>query len=517
MAYDYQGALNAGADPNSVATYLANKQGYDLKGALGAGADVNDVIRYLSSKDSPTATPTPAVTPPEQGMLGKIGDVAKATVGGIASGVGGIALTAEDYLGRKAVNAFGTDQMKANLANTPSLNDQFKTQVGGDAHPTAFGVGQLGGEVASLATPVGAIGTVAKAGAEALGAGKTVSTLAKAGTEGLAFTAGQGLTENKQQSLSDYATNAGINMLVPGVGLAAKAIGESVPARIINSLIKPLAKDFAYGKNPGQTVAEMGITGNNFDDLIQNIKQAKNNVGQQIGNVIDNAKPITPIDLTSSLSPIDNAISDASKAPRTNAGLIQRLDAIKQDIVDNIGDGTVKDAQNLKGIVGDLTKWTGNVSDDASVNKALKGVYGNIRSKMDSSLQTVLSPDEFNAYKKSADQYGNLISAENAATYRDKILNRQDLISFGAKNAGLITGLGTAIATGGAGIPAVLAGLAGVGIDKVMATPAFKTRLASLLTKLAPDEVSTFFSKVPTAKSLFTAQQVKDFTKKIMP
>lgn len=459
-------------------------------------------------------------TNPEQpSTLSNIVGGAKAAVGGIASGIGGIALTGIDWAGRKAiqalpdtfsVNGVTKKQMLENLAKAPSLQEQFKQQMGGTEHPNIYGAGQLGGEIATLAAPVGLIGTGGKVLAETLGAGKKVATLAKAGTEGLAFTAGQSATEGNRQSLSDYATNAGLNMVFPIGGMALKGVAESAPARIINSLIKPLAKDFSYGKNPGQAVAELGITGNTFEDLINGIRSKRNEVGSTIGSVISQARVPGRIDLVQTLSPIDEALVNARKTPRTNATLIQRLESVKQDLIDNAGKGGIQDAQDLKGIVGDLTKWTGNATDDATVNKSLKQVYGGIVSKMDESLQKVLTPEQFSAYKKATEQYGNLLSAENAAVYRDKIVSRQDLISFGAKNAGLLTGLTTAVATGGAAIPAILAGLTGTVIDKVAATPAFKTRLAALLTKLPKEDVGTFFDKVPGAKSLFTEEQLKN-------
>ena len=440
-----------------------------------------------------------------QNILGNV----KAFAGGVASGAGGIALTAEDWAGRKLVNTFGTEQMKQNIANTPTLNEQFKTQMGGNENPIAFGGGQLVGEVATLATPVGMTGKLAKTTAETLGAGSKTAKLVQAGTEGATFTAGVGLTENKSQSLSDYAINSGLNMAFPGVGMVAKGIGENMPGRIINSLIKPLAKDFSYGKNPGKTVAELVPPANDFEGLISNIKTTLNDVGSRIGQVVSQSPNLKQIDLSYTLSPIDNAIKEASKAKGTNATLIQRLETVKQDLVDNINNGI--DPQTYKGLVGDLTKWTGSVSDDQMVNKALKQVYGTTRGEMDNVLSKELTPEQFNAYKADSEAYGNLLSAKNAAEYRDKLVQRQDLISFGAKNSALLTGLTTAIATGGAGLPVLLAAGAGALLDKGMATPAFKTRLAGLLTKLAPKEVSTFFEKVPTAKSLFTEQQLKDY------
>jgi hypothetical protein len=374
----------------------------------------------------------------------------------------------------------------------------------------------LAGEVASLAAPVGAIGKVAKTGAEAIGLGKTTSKITQAGTEGAAFTGGQALAEGEQKEASEYGVNAAINTAFPVAGATLKAIGEKTPSRIINSLIKPLQKDFAYGKNPGKTVADLGITGNSFEELINNIKTKKNEVGEQIGSVLSRLQAPEQIDLVQTLSPIDEAVSLAYKAPRTNRTLISRLEDVKNDIVDNfdldnLGVVSLEDAQALKGTIGDLTKWTDNASDDKLINKALQRTYMTIRDKMDEVLKSKMSPEEFAQYKKASDDYGNLISAENAAVHRDKITERNDLISLGTKNAGLITGLTAAVASGGAAIPALLAGLAGTVIDKVTATPAFKTRLASLLAKLAPKEVETFFDKVPTAKSLFDEQQLKDF------
>lgn len=449
---------------------------------------------------------------PVQNAVSNIAGVAKSALGGIASGVGGIGLTAIDTTGRGLVNKYGNEQMKQNIAAAPTLNEQFKQQMGGNENPSAFGAGQLAGEVASLAAPVGALGTVAKAGIKTLGAGEKVAKLTQAATEGLAFTAGQALTENKKQSLEDYAINTGLNVAIPGAGMLAKGIGENVPARIINSLIKPLSKDFAYGKNPGKSVAELVAPANNFEDLIANIKTTLNDVGSRIGSVVSQSPNLARIDLSYTLKPIDDAIAKASQAKGTNATLIQRLQTVKQDLVDNINNGI--DPQSYKGLVGDLTKWTGSVSDDALVNKSLKQVYGTTKQSMDDVLSKELTPKQFAQYKADSEAYGNLLSAKNAAEHRDKLVQRQDLISFGAKNSAMLAGLTTAVASGGAGVPAILAGLAGAGIDKALATPAFKTRVASLLSKLAPKEVGTFFDKVPAAKSIFNEEELKQFGSK---
>ena len=446
---------------------------------------------------------------PVQSAISNAASIAKSAVGGLASGIGGAALTAEDYLMRKGVEKFGSPELQQRIAQTPSLNEQFNAQYGANENPSVFKGAQLAGEVASLAAPVGAAGKIVKTGAEALGTGQKVSKLAQAATEGASFTTGQGLAENKKQSLEDYAINTGLNVAIPGAGMLAKGVGENVPARIINSLIKPLSKDFAYGKNPGKSVAELVPPANNFEDLIANIKTTLNDVGNRIGSVVSQSPNLKQIDLSYTLKPIDDAIAKASQAKGTNATLIQRLQTVKQDLVDNINNGI--DPQSYKGLVGDLTKWTGNISDDALVNKSLKQVYGTTKQSMDDVLSKELTPEQFAQYKADSEAYGNLLSAKNAAEHRDKLVQRQDLISFGAKNSAMLAGLTTAVASGGAGVPAILAGLAGAGIDKALATPAFKTRVASLLSKLAPKEVGTFFDKVPAAKSIFNEEELKQF------
>lgn len=447
---------------------------------------------------------------PVQSAVSNIGSGVKSVLGGIGEGVGGIALSGIQKGGEYLVNKYGSEQMKQNMAVAPTLRQQYQQQMGKEENPSLYGAGQLGGEIMSLAAPVGAIGRLAKTGVEALGAGSKVAKLTQAGTEGAAFTAGQGLQSGEKQSLTDYAINTGLNIAVPGAGMVAKGLGENVAPRIINSLIKPLAKDFAYGKNPGKAVAELVAPANDFDGLISNISSTLDGVGSRIGSVVNQSQNLKQIDLSYTLKAIDEAINDANKTPRTNASLISRLEGVKSDLVDNIQAGI--DPQSYKKLIGDLTKWTGNASDDQAVNKALKQTYGSTRQVMDDVLSKELSPEQFAQYKADSEAYGNLLSAKNAAEYRDKINERQNLISFGAKNAGLLTGVMTAVSTGGAGVPAILAGLAGAGIDKALATPAFKTRLASLLSKLAPKDVSTFFDNVPTAKSIFTEQQIKDFT-----
>ncbi len=465
------------------------------------------IAKGQAEQAKPEATPT--------SIKDKFASYTKTAVGGAASGLGGgAALTAVEYGMDKLADKVFEGKQSINVPlignvyrkeNVPTLTQQYEKMVGKEENPKTYGGTQLGGEIVSLASPVKTVGTVAKVGAEALGAGKLATKVAQAGAEGAAFTAGQGIIENKPQTLEDYAINSGLNAVFPVGGAALKSVAESVAPRIINSLIKPLAKDFAYGKNPGKTVSELGITGNSMDELISNIKASKEKIGATIGSITSRLGDQARVDVDQTLKYLDEALNKANKTPRTNASLIQRLEGVKADIAENIN----MSPQELKGLLGDLTKWTGNASDDQAVNKALKQTYGAVKEQLEAKLKPLLTSEEFAAYKKATEQYGDLISAENAAVYRDKILQRHDLISFGAKNAGLLTAVGTAVANGGVGLETLIAGLGGAVIDKAMATPAFKTRLASLLAKLPKGEIETFFEKVPSAKTLLKEEQIK--------
>lgn len=480
-----------------------------IEKARGSGATDDEIVSYLQNKGVNLETGKIEQAPEKSSFL----DKAKSTVMGFAGGVGGLALGAEDYLARSGLLG---EKVQKGMEGKPKLQEQFKQEFSG-GNEGAYDIGRFGGEIASLVTPVGAVGKATNVATKtALGSTKlapktieAVGKVAQAGAEGLAFTKGVEIIEGEKQSIGDYALNAGLNMAFPVGGLALKKAGELLPSRIINSLIKPLQKDFAYGKNPGKAVSEMGITANTFEELISKVKEAKQKVGQAIGSLRERSSVPLYIEPQSILSPIDEAIAQASKTPKTNSALIERLNGLRDDISQNLDGGL--SPEELKSLVGDLTKWTGNATDDQLVNKALKQTYGAVNSQIDDALKQGLSPEEFSIYKKLNEQYGNLISAENASIYRDKILQRQDLVSFGAKNAGLLTALTTAIATGGAGLGVILAGIGGATIDKAMATPAFKTRLASLLKKLEPKEVKTFFDKIPTAKELFSEQQIKSY------
>lgn len=383
-------------------------------------------------------------------------------------------------------------------------------------------------EAGAFFAPTGRIASGIYKGLASTGLKTGISAISKIGAgavTGEAFDVAMNLQEGK----------TGVGAFKPGIGTA---IGAGLPAigvaknvafrfaerqapRIINSLIKPLAKDFSYGKNPGRAVAEAKIIANDFDELATKINDVRQTTGREIGALGRklSTKPI--VNIQDSLSPLDDAMNLA--ASENNASLLQRLSEVKRAVttvlepaVDDEGKIIIKEvgkrklenltfseARDVLSRIGDMTKFTGNPSDDKLVNSALKRVYGLIKGDT-LAVAKETSPELFQEFKKLTERYADLTSAEVATKYRDKIVERSNLVSLSPQLAGIASGALALIASGGAAAPAVLAGLTGAVVDKLASTPGFKTRLAALLSKRSPKEINLIFQKAPALRNFFT-------------
>lgn len=363
-------------------------------------------------------------------------------------------------------------------------------------------------QTVTLGVPVtkatGVATTVAKAFGFGAKAAPAIGKVASGGALGYAFDVGSKLQQGKGAESFKPGMGTAIGAALPVAGLAMDAVSKSVRSgapRLVNSLIKPLKRDLSYGKNPGRAVAEEGIVANNFDDLLEKITDRRQAIGQKIGQKLSSSSK--KVDISNSFSSIDDAIQSARKAPRTNSALISRLESLKADILGETTDAagnvvmtrklaniTPNQAMEVKQIIGDLTKFTGNHSDDAMANKALKQIYGKIKEKINRAVPGVSSLNE---------KYADLLSAQIATKYRNEIIQRQNLIGFGATTQGIGAALLTSIASGGAAIPSVLVGLSVGGLNKALSSVAVKTRVASLLAKQTPAQRTAFMQALESA------------------
>lgn len=236
-----------------------------------------------------------------------------------------------------------------------------------------------------------------------------------------------------------------VNMIGKGLSKTASFVGEGagkLADRTINSLIKPKMVDFVYGKNPGKAVADEGITALSLEDLVPKISAKLQEVGKMYEPLIAQSKGAV-IDLSNSIKPIDDAISQVSNYPSVNKEIITRLGEIKNDLMQNLVNKdttgnwglTPESAIALKREIGDITKFTGNHSDDATVNKALKQVYHNIDAKLDDAIPGIQAINE---------RYANLLGAKTAAKWRSALISRQDMTHLPE----LATGVGAGLITG---------------------------------------------------------------------
>lgn len=459
-------------------------------------ADVEEVARQLGIGGQPFVQPT------QQGISEKISSGLDVVFGGKKLG---------EAIGTKIAEMRATPEERAFIQKGPSTGEVIGSAL----------------QSASLFVPVGRVAGGLTTGARALGISKGASAIGKIGAGALTgeligtasgLESGQTLSEAIKPGVEEA-----IGTAIPVAGVAknvAVRFGKNQGPRVINSLIKPLLKDFSYGKNPGRAVAEEGIIANNFDELINGITTRRQEIGQEIGSIGQQLSTSKNINVFQSLNPINDAMRVA--ASQNNPTLLSRLSNAKQAIteilepaIDDTGNITIRSAgqrklnnldfsetRDILREIGDMTQFTGNPSDDKLVNSALKQVYGSIKEETLKEAQK-LNPNLAKRFEQLTEKYADLSSARTAAIYRDKLAERQNLIGLPAQALGIGSALITAVATGGASIPVVLAGAGGLMVDKLAASPAFKTRLAAILSKKTTQEASGLFQKIPILKKIF--------------
>lgn len=180
-------------------------------------------------------------------------------------------------------------------------------------------------------------------------------------------------------------------------GAILSGIGKSLNSGdVINRFIGTRKKDFLFGRNPGQAVADERIVASNPEDLSSKIGDKLNEYGKKIDDALFTSST-KKVDITDSLTPLDKAINIATE--NNNQALVTRLNDAKTAITNHLsldGNGKIQvqfarkldqlspqEATQVKRIIGEMTKFTGNPSEDKFSNIALKNVYGAIRNKIE--------------------------------------------------------------------------------------------------------------------------------------
>ena len=382
---------------------------------------------------------------------------------------------------------------------------------------------------------------------EVLGTGaKTLSLAASPTVGGALWTGGEALQQNKTlPEIATYAAGGAILgktgelafkalgnlMKVSGKALAATKVGrqtagylsatEKNAERVMASLIKPLKKNLAYGKKPAlelaREVSKADKVPGNWEDLTTFASKAKQKSGQELGKFYNKAdKTIkTKFNGEAALKTIDGAMDEA--AARNNTALMNRLSEVKQALTQNLvkkldkktGKWVIKSAgkrdltklkpsevQDLIREIGEQVKWTGNYSDDLTVNRALTDTYRALRKGFESGLSKENKATGALA-RRLNEKYANLTSALDAVNYRKGVVNRQALVSLTDQEAAIAGGLLQSITTGGVNLGTLLAGIGSGTLSKFIKSPWFATNLTKTIMKLSPAKRQSIFLKYP--------------------
>ena len=479
----------------SDAQFQAIRTQLEKKKAKLGDAEYNAFIQRAANSNQTTPQQESQQNTP---ALQQIGTGAAKELGNTGIGIGSLGRGIQKGLSKGVDSIFGTTgfglggESLFDKGQKRASAQEFLKPEGGPEKTGAFAT-----EAATFAIP-GAATVKATKGANfltraaALGATDAGVTVAQSG-------------EFNREAVDAAIIGAAFPVVGRGAQLAKGALpsGADAGGKVINSLVKPLLKDFSYGKNPGKAVAEAGISANSLDDLGQKITVVRQGVGQEISDKV--IQSTTKFDASDSLKSLDEAIGAANKNPRTNSAIIKRLEDLKSDLLNvgedgiptrNLKDLTADELWELNKDIGGLTRWTGNATDDEIVNKALRNAYGATRGKLEGGVDGIGELSE---------KYANLKSAEIATQYRDKIAARGNIISFSGSTLGGGAALATALTTGGAAIPALLIG-GGVGATtEALKSSAVKTRVAAWLASSSKEEVEKAFKDAPWLRSTLQA------------
>lgn len=391
----------------------------------------------------------------------------------------------------------------------------------------------------SLGTTVNALLTAATGGksvASRIGAqgarGLSIRAIEQ-GLVGAGYATGAALTDDRLPTKSELGVGAVVGTAFPVGGAAASKIKQSaqiaagsLSRRMIGSLIKPAKGLLSYGKDPAGQVAREKIVANSLDQLISKVREKRNQIGLEIGELMDAAEQSgISLNLDGVLSPIEVALQQAKRNPRTNAALIQRLVDTRDDLLQVMADETgnfsarrtltqvtPRQAFNLKEDIASLTKWTGNDSDDKLVNKSLQQAYTGVRKIIEQGVDGIGALNE---------RWGNLLSAEKAAERAANNELRRNLVSLSLRISGVGAGVGGVAASIISGNPApAILGLGITGMEYLFGTPAAKTRLAKWLAAAGPREREALYQRIPVMRNVVErifGPDVADGAKPVLP
>jgi len=538
--------------------------------------------RAISDTPTPAAPATAAQRP---NLLQSIGNVALGAAKGVGSTISGIGelgakvLSPIDKLtGVKPIQSGDAERSLGELGIKDALTPTNTAQKigfgaeqigeffipggaaikGAKAADVAIQGTRLAKTGAEIARGIGLGRKGAKFGANLLEGGAKLG--ARAGAEALstgAVTAAQTGGDVKK-TLENAALGAAFPLAGAAIGKAVAPVkgflSSKLPSRFINvSVLKPLEKEFRFGRDPGASVLAEGITANTKDGLFKQIVAKKRELGKLIGEKLgapaakgkliniepaiaklDEAlevarksgepayyqrlqaikkgltdqlearggklasKVLTPAErakVTTQVSKLKAERSRMAQGGATRKGLDQELAALEQKLSPEYGKKKTflspEEAALLKTQIGEATKWT-NQAFDNEVNQARVAVYRKLNDLIDLAVPGTKS---LNA------RYAGMLSAEKSLERTMNIAERHNIIGL-SPLIGAGIGATVSVASGDTSPEAIIKAMLVGGLIKGVQSPAVLTRMAQALSALKPEERTLVAKVMPLIKNI---------------
>lgn len=455
MAYDYQGAISAGANPSDVLKYLGDQTGYDYQGAITAGANQNDVMSYMSTLGASNtrattdiaaggSTPSPVTAPaPDDGAthfsdviphidpstlkLNNLGDMAKAVAAPILNvphELGGIAERAVDLPGSVAQTV-----TNPNTYEHPIATAEGAAEGGYDAalKPLVDGLGTLGN------TFLGGIAAIIKGitgkNIQSPQSSAAISNVIPNAEEGAQKVLG-GIVENPIESGVGIAGGADEALGADAVSATAKPVIDATKTAVTKTLDAGTAVAEPIVKPAFEAIA---TPVNNLLDRISPPATAEEAAGQIAQGKIEDAPavqkaigiiPDAALSKVNTYSDLSNAINDQIKP------LVQEVD-------------TALDTDPTKRPISEYTTTVGEGANATKINYVQEAI-NNLKE-----LYTTTSDVDGLSYIKDlqtkteglAGTDGKIIKNASGLSYKDvNDLSRKYNVEFGSKAFSKTTG-----------------------------------------------------------------------------
>lgn len=253
-----------------------------------------------------------------------------------------------------------------------------------------------------------------------------------------------------------------------GKGLKGAATGkfvtEKIPTGLVNQLIRPMAADVKFGKNPARAILREGLVGNTLEQLGDNTYAKLREIGPELdkqAKLPTNASKV--VDAQAAIKPVDEAMADAAKAG--NLKLWNSLKDMRYELTTNFkpfrdAKGNVSlrpagprnlqmspaEALEFKRQVADRIRWDGN----DPFNNDLNGVRGEVYGKLKDSVNTAVP-----GLRELNERYSDLVGAAKAIERRSTVAARNHAWSLSDIALGASGHVPLAIARKGLNHPAV--------------------------------------------------------------